>query len=427
MLAGSTGDGSGPRAALSLRENFSWTLLGNVVYSGSQWLILVVLARLGSARLVGEFTLAVAICGPLFMFANLQLRTVQATDARRRFDVSDYLGLRSLCILGALVFLGLLVAGLGYSVDVAAVILAFGAAKAAESVSDVFYGVVQQRERMNHIAVSQIVRGITAVAVVALFLSLGRGLAEAVAGIALVWLIVAGTYDYSSARRLVRSEYEEDGASPLRPNFGWEKVRSLFRLALPLGLAVLATSLITNMPRYFVDFVLDTEALGYFGAISFLGVGAIRVSSALSHAVKPRLAKLYAEGSGEFARLLSRLVAMCAAGGALGVVGAWLVGDWVLAVIYGQDYAAYQATLVWVAIGVSFQLVSSMVNAALQAVREFSLILRISLVTLVIVTLAGWPLVGRFGVAGAGVLVAVGSLASLLLGAWWLRRVTAGR
>lgn len=426
MLSGLTRGGSGPASALSLRENFSWTLLGNVVYSGSQWLILVVLARLGSAQLVGEFTLAVAICGPLFMFANLQLRTVQATDARHRFDVSDYLGLRSVCVIGALIFLGLLVAILPYSWDVAAVILAFGAAKAAESMSDVFYGVVQQRERMNHIAVSQIVRGFGAVAVVALLLWLEVGLAKAVTGIALVWLLVAGTYDLSSARRLVRSGDEGKGDASLRPNLEREKLRSLLYLALPLGLAVLATSLITNMPRYFVDFVLDTEALGYFGAISFLGVGAIRIAAALSHAVKPRLAKLYVESSNEFAHLLRRLVTICGVGGAVGVLGAWLVGDWVLGVIYGSEYAAYQATLVWVAAGVAFQLVSSMVNAALQAIREFALILKISLATLVIVAAAGWPLVVRYGVTGAGMVVALGSLVGLGLGAWCLRRVVAG-
>ncbi len=33
--------------ALSIHENFSWTFAGNVVYAGSQWGILVVLAKLG--------------------------------------------------------------------------------------------------------------------------------------------------------------------------------------------------------------------------------------------------------------------------------------------------------------------------------------------------------------------------------------------
>jgi hypothetical protein len=38
----------------SLRLNFSWTIVGNVVYAGTQWGILVLLARLGTPEAVGQ-------------------------------------------------------------------------------------------------------------------------------------------------------------------------------------------------------------------------------------------------------------------------------------------------------------------------------------------------------------------------------------
>jgi len=44
---------------LTLRRNFSWTLLGNVVYAGCQWAMLVVLAKLGTPEMVGQFALVV--------------------------------------------------------------------------------------------------------------------------------------------------------------------------------------------------------------------------------------------------------------------------------------------------------------------------------------------------------------------------------
>ncbi len=66
----------------SLRSNFVWTLSGNLVYAACQWGMLVVLARMGNAEMVGQFALALSIITPVLMFTNLQLRSVQATDAR---------------------------------------------------------------------------------------------------------------------------------------------------------------------------------------------------------------------------------------------------------------------------------------------------------------------------------------------------------
>ena len=73
---------------------FSWTFAGNVVYSGSQWGMLMVLAKLGSPEMVGQFALGLAVTAPVIMFANLQLRGVQATDARREYRFGHYLALR---------------------------------------------------------------------------------------------------------------------------------------------------------------------------------------------------------------------------------------------------------------------------------------------------------------------------------------------
>src|ERR671931_288612 len=59
------------RSGLSLRANFAWTVLGNVVYSGCQGGMLIVLAKLGSASMVGQFALGLAVATPVIMFPNL--------------------------------------------------------------------------------------------------------------------------------------------------------------------------------------------------------------------------------------------------------------------------------------------------------------------------------------------------------------------
>jgi len=114
---------------LSLRVNFSWTFAGNVIYAACQWGILVVLAKLGSPKMVGQFALGSAITAPVIMFTNLQLRAVQATDAKDEYSFGDYFSLRLLTTALAFLIIVCIAALSGYSMITAMVILAVGAAR----------------------------------------------------------------------------------------------------------------------------------------------------------------------------------------------------------------------------------------------------------------------------------------------------------
>src|SRR5215216_2303218 len=143
----------------TLRHNFSWTLTGNAVYAASQWGMLVVLAKLSSPEKVGEFALGLAITAPVIMFTNLSLRSVQATDAKHQHQFGDYLALRLITSALALLIITGIVFLAGYREETALVILTIGVAKAIESISDVFYGLLQQQECMERIAKSMMIKG----------------------------------------------------------------------------------------------------------------------------------------------------------------------------------------------------------------------------------------------------------------------------
>src|SRR5690606_37411426 len=83
-----------PSSGLTLRANFSWTFIGNAVNAAAWFLMTVVLARLGSPADVGLFALGLATTAPVFMFATLRLRDVQATDTKQEYQFGDYFALR---------------------------------------------------------------------------------------------------------------------------------------------------------------------------------------------------------------------------------------------------------------------------------------------------------------------------------------------
>ncbi len=103
-------------------------------------------------EVVGRFTLGMAITAPVYMFTNLNLRSVQATDARHEYQFGQYLALRLITILTALLIITIIVFTRGYRGELLGVVLLVGFTKAWESLSDLYYGQLQQHERMEQIA-----------------------------------------------------------------------------------------------------------------------------------------------------------------------------------------------------------------------------------------------------------------------------------
>lgn len=408
---------------LTLRGNFSWTFVGNTVYAFCQWLILIVLARLGNVEMVGHFTLALAICGPLFIFSRLQLRTIQATDTHQRYKVSEYMGLRIITTTFSLIFLAALLFILNYPKEIILIVFIFGLTKGIESIGDIYYGALQQRERMDRIAVSMMLRGIIAITIISIFTFFDFKLSTSLMLVVFAWTFVLFFYDFKSAKKIVFQENIEKFKQESFPSFNKKKLKSIFVLALPLAIGVLITSLITNTPRYFVEYILDAKALGYFGAISFIGIGADRISSALGQAAKPRLAKLHVYNKDGFWSLITKLIVLCVGLGILGLTMAWWLGEWLLNFVYGAEYSQFHNILMWISVGVVFQLFASILNASLQAVRAFWVHMYTSGITLLIVLVAAWPLIAKFGILGGGILVALGAVSSTVISTVYLFRV----
>src|ERR1700733_10491466 len=97
-----------PRA-LSLRSNMSWTFLANVVYGAGQWSLLILIAKFGSAEMLGTYSLGIAVVTPVMMLFSLKLRPALVTQVRNQPSYRRYLEVRSLTsVLGVFVVVGIL-------------------------------------------------------------------------------------------------------------------------------------------------------------------------------------------------------------------------------------------------------------------------------------------------------------------------------
>jgi len=362
---------------LTLRANFIWTLAGNIVYAASQWGIVIVLAKVGSPETVGKFALAVAMSAPVFMFSNLQLRGVQATDAVGEYRFSDYLSLRLITTLVALLAILALTFVCGYRRETAFVILLVALAKAFESISDVFYGLQQQHERMDRIAVSMMVKGLLSVAVFFLVFYFTGSLLWSVVSLATVWAVVLAVYDVRSGAStlgIVRSArlvgIDQERESQLR----FSTFVRLSWLALPLGIVMLLLSLNTNIPRYFIEHFLSERDLGMFAAMAYLLTAGTTVVSALGQSASPKLAQYYVAGNYKaFRSLLLKLLNVGALIGGFGILVVLIAGPQILTLVYRREYADHTDVFLLLMVAAGIGYIASFLGYGMTAARYFKI------------------------------------------------------
>ncbi len=402
---------------LSLKLNFSWTLVGNVVFSGCQWLILVAIAKVGTTEVVGQYALALAIVTPIMMLTSLQMRALQSTDAAREFSFGDYLGLRAITVALALVSVIATTGWLKPLPAVIAVTMAVAVSKSFDSVSDVLYGFFQQNERMDSISKSLVLHGILQLTVFVAAIVTTGSLFFAVSGMAVVSLLLLAFFDWPMGKELFKSvlaaevKNQDNVADFMTPRWNLATMRKIIWLGLPLSLVIGINSLVGSVPRYFIADYINESALGIFAALFYLTIVGSTIMGAMGHSASPRLAKLYLLGDVPgFKKLLWKLIAIAISTGIFGLLLALAVGRYYFPfpgeshtddfpVAYGRTGPMY---------------ITTMLGVGITAMRRFHIQVPLPLVNLAFTTVAAALLIPRFGLEGSGQVVFLSACFAML-------------
>ena len=403
----------------SLRSNFFWTFTGNLVYAACQWGILVVLAKLGSPEMVGEFALALAITAPVLIGAGLNLRAVQASDALETHPFSHYLWLRLVTTACALVAIGVIVFVSGYSTRTASVVMIVACAKAAEALSDIFYGGLQRQERMTRIAFSMMIKGILSLVVVTLGLYLTRDLVVACVALVAVWTLTLLFYDVPSGLAIAtppsgRSS-ESHGlfaaTSLLTPVPTSAALYTLTGVALPVGIVMLLIALNGNAPRYFIERAVGLRELGIFAAMIYPMQAGTTVIAALGQSALPRLARFYASGDPpSFRSLLFRMAGIALIVGCGGIILIWLAGQQILTLLYTREYAEHKDVFLFLGFSAALGYTGAILGYGMTAARYFRAQLPVFATVTVVTIVASLLLIPRYRLTGAAFVLIAAAL-----------------
>jgi len=317
----------------SLTANALWSAFGNLLYSIGRILIVVILTKRFSSDVVGELIFALAVVTPVSFLVNMEVRSVYVTDTKNHFTPGLCLTTR-LVSNGAFIVLLAMVCWVGldgWGWHKAVLILLAGLVRSAESIGDVYLGVLQKAEQMKCWAISQTAKTslvLISVAVMTFFVTdeiVWLLIAWLGATVAVVWL-----YDCRMAGKLERFA------------LCWNRtvVGELMKRSLPLGFFVAMTSFNANVAPYFIEHHLGDKMVAYFGAMMMFVNGAAAIQNGVNHATLPRLARYHGEVSVKFWSVLGKVLAISWLGMLVMLAVVYWQGEMLLTVVFKSEYAS---------------------------------------------------------------------------------------
>jgi O-antigen/teichoic acid export membrane protein len=400
---------------VKLRVNVLWSLAGTGVYALCQLGILVVLAKLGTHEMLGQFALGLAIASPVMICAGLSsLRIVQATDAHATHRFQDYLALRILTSVGGLAAVAGIVYFAHYSPITARVVLMVGVAKAIENLGDVFGGLLQHHERMDLLALSAILRGTLSLLAMAISLYVTGNVLVAVSCLAFSWALTLIFFDLRVGAALLSVPLRAGSMTAalksvshlVRPPWNWRALIAIGVFGLPVIIAASLVSLTLNIPRYFIEHFLGIGELGKFAALAYPMAAGVTVINAIGQSAMPRLARQYAYGDcRQFSALIAKLAGIATVLGGIGVAVIQLAGRPILTLLYRPEYVSYVSLFLWLAVGTAVFLVSNILGYGVNAVRHFRIQMFVSVSVVLVAAVACALLIPRWNLTGAAIAI----------------------
>lgn len=298
---------------------------------------------------------------PVIVASQLSLRArfvAQEPDLR---SYPLYFWLRVVATAVAYLVIVLTAVALGYRGDTLAVIGFVALGRCAESLSDIAYASLHRDMRLGVLGLRLITRSAIVLAfVVPVVLLLQSVLAAAIALAAAC--LTASILDLRCGGL---SEHLK-----ARPRIGVAAMYKLTMSSIPLSMVQVLVSIVGNLPRYFMDHVGGQSTLGQYSVLEhFVAAGAILVNSA-GQASMPALAAARdrTDPKGGL-RILSALVGVSLAVGAIGIVASSHFGTQIVEAVYGPSYDLAAALFPTVMLAALIGFVSSPLGYALTAYR----------------------------------------------------------
>lgn len=312
----------------SEKRNIIWNMIGSFLYALASMVLSIAVVQIAGEDAGGIFTFAFSTFGQhMFMAAYFGIRPFQITDMEHRYSFGDYLGLRYITCLAAILI------GLGYvwiqdyDIQKGGVIFLMVVYKVIDALADVYEAEFQRVGKLYLTGKSNTFRTIFSVTSFLFVLSMTKDLLQASIVAAAAQIVGFLIFDAMIIRRLPGVDWIS----------GAGKKWKLLRDNTLLFFSVILDFYIFSSSKYAIENCMADRDLAVYGAI-FMPTSVINLVAGF--VLRPYLTKLsLAWETGrlpQFVKIIRQLAAVIAALTVLAVGGAWFLGIPVLSLLYSN-------------------------------------------------------------------------------------------
>lgn len=342
-------------------KNIFNLLFSNILFGFTQFLIIISLNKFGGLEEVGQYTLALGIVAPIAVLLNMGLRihynTNKDNDGYKNYEIIRFVSSGLLIIFAIIICLLL-----NYELSTSLIILLVASLKSIESILELNYGFLQKKELHNLIAKSKNIRSISLILWILLcFFVLNGNLIVLLTGLILFNITFYLVFDLKYLYKL-KDNYKVSISI----------MKKIVFTSLPLAIATTIDTLNINIQRVFLNYYVGIEEVGIYASITTMMVtGQLIMASVMTYFL-PKLNQLIiAKNFKKFKNLLIILVIIASIIGLFIIAIVMLYGQWLLSIIFTEQYIPYKNLAVLIMFVGMFWYVAGALNLAVVALNEY--------------------------------------------------------
>lgn len=375
----------------NLRNNMLWNAAGNLVYLGLQWLITVLVVRINGYIDAGILSLAMSISAIFQNVASFGVRNYQVSDLQPKYTDSQYVSLRWItCILSFVLCFGFVQIN-SYSLKQEVCILLFMLFRIAENYVDVLHGIAQKKDRLDLAGKSFLLRGIFTFITFIVFYFISKDLNASITCMVLISFVLVCWYDVRQIRKL--SEYH----LCIRD----KRMKEIILECLPLCIYMVFFSMLIMIPRYCLERLMGSEALGGYASVF---APAMLIQAAASYLYGPLISVFASYRNNgrlrEYQKLFGKVTIVIIGGTAILFMGTSIAGEFILTIVFGESILEYAYLFSSVIICTGLIAYNSFLSALMTVERKLRFLATFNMLASGLCFVASNLLIKKFGIIG---------------------------
>ena len=393
-----------------------WNTASGMINAGQSAIVLIFIAHFLTKTDAGVFTIAIALANLAMIVGKYGLRVYQVTDIEDQFSFNQYFTSRLITSFFALLltvgYIAFQLCGGSYSVEKSLIVLIICLWKIIDSVEDVYYGMYQQKGRLDIGAKLYTWRVLISTLLMCLLITLKVSLLTSsivafLSSLIMVFVFIAMTIGNFNLEKI---------------KIDFANVKQILIICFPLFLAATLSIYIANSPKYLIDCYLDDNAQAIFGYLMMPAFTIMVINQFIYQPIIRDLGELWQQEDKKpfVKRVLIQYLVVAAITLLVIIVGA-TIGIPILSCFYNTDLSNYKVDFIILLLGGGVYALSSFIMVPLTAMRLQKLLaygfVAVSIASIVL----GMVLIQKAGVRGATLLyLALNTLLAVYLTACFL-------